>query len=92
MSQETSNSTKTWTFWGSVGAVLTAAVCCIGPALLLSVGVTGAWVAWLGDLEPYLLGASVVGFVGYLLARSSEDQSPRSEGRDDTCDDDCFSN
>jgi mercuric ion transport protein len=37
---------------GLVGAVL-ASSCCIGPLLLLSVGVSGAWIGNLTALAPY---------------------------------------
>lgn len=39
-----------------VGGVLSgigASACCVGPLLLLSVGIGGAWVAHLTALEPY---------------------------------------
>jgi len=37
---------------GIVGAVL-ASVCCIGPLVLLTLGVSGAWIGNLTALEPY---------------------------------------
>ena len=37
---------------GLLGAVLTSS-CCIGPLLLLSVGVSGAWIGNLTALAPY---------------------------------------
>ena len=37
---------------GVIGALLTS-VCCIGPLVLLLLGVTGAWIGHLTALEPY---------------------------------------
>jgi mercuric ion transport protein len=38
---------------GGVLAGLGASVCCIGPLLLLSLGVGGAWISHLTAMEPY---------------------------------------
>lgn len=37
---------------GVVGAIL-ASICCIGPLVLLSLGVSGAWIGNLTAFEPY---------------------------------------
>ncbi len=37
---------------GAVAAVL-GSLCCVGPLVLLSLGVTGAWIGHLTALEPY---------------------------------------
>ena len=37
---------------GGVAAIL-ASACCVGPLVLLSVGISGAWIANLTALEPY---------------------------------------
>lgn len=37
---------------GGIAAIL-ASVCCVGPLVLLSVGIGGAWIANLTALEPY---------------------------------------
>lgn len=42
--------------WGLVGAVVSAvgaSICCVGPLLLLSLGVGGAWVGNLTAMEEY---------------------------------------
>ncbi len=44
-------------------AALLAGTCCLGPLVLVSLGVTGAWLAYLPRLEPYqpfFLGAGAV--------------------------------
>jgi len=41
--------------WINIGAVLAAigaSVCCVGPLLLLSLGVSGAWIGSLAAFEP----------------------------------------
>lgn len=44
--------TKT-TLIGGVLAGIGASACCVGPLLLLSMGIGGAWIAHLIALEPY---------------------------------------
>lgn len=44
--------TKT-TLVGGVLAGIGASACCVGPLLLLSMGIGGAWVSHLTALEPY---------------------------------------
>ena len=47
---------------GGVAALL-AGACCLGPLVLVSLGVTGAWLAYLPRLEPYrpvFLGAAAL--------------------------------
>ena len=44
--------TKT-TLIGGVLAGIGASACCVGPLLLLSLGIGGAWIAHLTALEPY---------------------------------------
>ena len=53
MSEPSSRSADTWTLFGSVGAALGAAICCLGPVVLVSMGVTGAWIGRLSALEAY---------------------------------------
>jgi mercuric ion transport protein len=50
---------------GLLGAVL-ASACCVGPLLLLMIGVSGAWISNLTALEPYkpLFALAALGFVG----------------------------
>ncbi|MCL4690065.1 MAG: mercuric ion transporter MerT [Burkholderiales bacterium] len=47
---------------GGVAAIL-ASTCCLGPLVLITVGVSGAWIAYLTLLEPYqpfFVGAAVI--------------------------------
>lgn len=64
---ESDDTSAGWTIFGSVGAALGAAVCCLGPVVLVSLGVGGAWVGHLSALEPYrpLFMAVAAGFLGF---------------------------
>ncbi len=47
--------------FGAAIAAMAASVCCVGPLILLALGVGGAWVSYLTALEPlrpYLMGGS----------------------------------
>lgn len=48
-----------------MGAIL-ASACCIGPLVLLALGVSGAWISNLTLLEPYkpFFAAIALGFIG----------------------------
>ena len=38
---------------GSILAAIGASICCVGPLVLLALGVSGAWIGSLTALEPY---------------------------------------
>ncbi|HEB91923.1 MAG TPA: mercury transporter MerT [Gammaproteobacteria bacterium] len=38
---------------GAVLAAIGASLCCIGPLVLLTLGIGGAWISYLAALEPY---------------------------------------
>ena len=55
--------TGRWPLIGGVVAAITASLCCVGPLVLVMLGISGAWIANLSALEPfrpYFLGASVI--------------------------------
>ena len=57
-------------FTGGVAAIL-ASTCCLGPLVLVSLGISGAWIANLTVLEPYrpiFLGVALIAL--FLAARS----------------------
>jgi mercuric ion transport protein len=65
---------------GGVAAIL-ASACCVGPLVLLSVGISGAWIANLTALEPYrpiFIGLAVLALVvaGRRIFRPAEDCQP----------------
>jgi mercuric ion transport protein len=39
--------------WAGAGASVIGSLCCIGPLVLLALGVSGAWIGQLTALEPY---------------------------------------
>ena len=52
-----------WPLIGGAAAAVAASLCCIGPLVLVMLGIGGAWAANLSLLEPYrplLLGVAVV--------------------------------
>jgi len=51
---------------GGAVAAIAASLCCIGPLVLVMLGVGGAWVANLAVLEPfrpYFLGAAIIALI-----------------------------
>jgi len=42
-----------WELVGAIGAAIAASVCCVAPLVLLTLGVSGAWVSNLAAFEPY---------------------------------------
>ena len=65
---------------GGLSAVL-ASTCCLGPLILASIGLSGAWIAQLTRLEPFrplfLIVASVaLAFAGYRIYRRTEPCEP----------------
>lgn len=39
--------------WAGAGAAIVGSLCCVGPLVLLALGVSGAWIGRLTALEPY---------------------------------------
>ncbi|MFB6352442.1 MAG: mercuric transporter MerT family protein [Bradymonadaceae bacterium] len=87
--QDTDKKTETWTLFGSVGAALGAAVCCLGPVVLVSFGVSGAWIGQLSALEPYrpLFMVVAAGFLGVGFYRTYG--GARGGDDSETCQEDC---
>ena len=60
--------------WGLIGAIfgaIAASICCIGPLVLLALGISGAWISNLTILEPYrpiFIGITLL-FLGYAFYR-----------------------
>lgn len=72
MSENTSGSEESanWSVAGAAAAALGASICCVLPVVLVSLGVTGAWIAGLSalaPLKPYFVGGSLLllGYAGY---------------------------
>jgi mercuric transport protein len=56
-----------WGLFGAVGSAIAASVCCLGPLVLLALGVSGAWITHLTRLEPYrpIFAAMALIFLGF---------------------------
>ena len=66
---------------GGVLAAVGASLCCLGPFVLLSLGISGAWISKLMILEPYrpilILGMlGLFGVAGWKVFRPIEDCEP----------------
>ncbi len=70
-----SNAMEKKSRWGIAGAVIgavAASLCCIGPLVVLALGLGGAWVGTLTALEPYrpffiVLAVAALGFAWYTI-------------------------
>jgi mercuric ion transport protein len=61
---------------GGIAAIL-ASTCCLGPLLLVALGVSGAWIGNLTALEPYrpfFIAAALIalGFAGWQIFRPTQ--------------------
>jgi mercuric ion transport protein len=67
--QETTTKTTSWLGIGAILAAIGASVCCVGPLLLLSVGIGGAWMSTLTSMQAvrpfFLILALVFVALGY---------------------------
>ncbi len=66
-----SNDKSKWGILGVIIAAIGASICCIGPLILLALGIGGAWVSNLAAFEafrPYFIGITVL-FLGYAFYR-----------------------
>jgi mercuric ion transport protein len=58
--------TATKQLWSSVLAAIIGSLCCVAPLVLLTLGISGAWIGQLTALEPYrpiFIGITLV-FIG----------------------------
>jgi mercuric ion transport protein len=56
---------------GSILAAIGASICCVGPLVLLALGISGAWISSLTALEPYrpiFIGLTLL-FLGFAFYR-----------------------
>ena len=68
-----------WPLIGGVAAAVTASLCCIGPLVLVMLGIGGAWVAHLSVLEPYRPVSLGIGVVFLILAYRKIYRTPPAE-------------
>jgi mercuric ion transport protein len=63
--------TATKQLWASVLAAIVGSLCCVAPLVLLTLGISGAWISQLTALEPYrpiFIGLMLV-FIGLAYRR-----------------------
>jgi len=56
--------TATKQLWASVLAAIVGSLCCVAPLVLITLGISGAWISQLTALEPYrpiFIGVMMVG-------------------------------
>lgn len=57
-----------WPIFGGVAAAIGASLCCVGPLILLSIGISGAWISNLTALDPYRPIFIFVVFILFVIA------------------------
>jgi mercuric ion transport protein len=84
---QSSNGTGRYSLAGAVLAALAASLCCVGPLLLLALGVGGAWASSLRVLEPYrpILIALTLGFLGFAFYRAYRTPAGAACAPDGSC-------
>lgn len=53
MSESTTSSSNPRSLYAAVATAIGASVCCVGPLVLLALGIGGTWISSLTALEPY---------------------------------------
>ena len=79
------NEKKSWSNIGAVLAAIGASICCVGPLLLLSLGISGAWISTLTSFEsvrPVFIVLTLV-FIG--LSYRKLYLAPNNCEEDETC-------
>ena len=68
---------------GGIIAAIGAGVCCVGPLVLLLLGISGSWISNLTAFEPYrpvfiLVVVLLLGYAGWKIYRPIEECEPDS--------------
>ena len=71
--------TEKLTLVGGVLAAIVASICCLGPLVLLMVGISGAWISNLTACEPYRPVALGIALVFVVLAYRKNYAAPPPE-------------
>jgi mercuric ion transport protein len=63
--------TATKQLWAGVLAAIVGSLCCVAPLLLLTLGISGAWISRLTALEPYrpIFIGVMLAFIGLAFRR-----------------------
>ena len=69
--QHVHSRTQRWGITGAIIAAVTASVCCVGPLVLVALGVSGAWIGSLTILEPLrpIFTVLTLGFLAFAFYR-----------------------
>ena len=75
------NQNTGWPVIGGIVAAIGAGLCCVGPFLLVSLGISGVWISSLTQLEPYrplfITAVSILfGWAGWQVYRPIEQCEP----------------
>lgn len=80
-----SKNSNTRSMFAATMAALGASVCCVGPLVLLSLGIGGTWISNLTALEPYRPIFIAITLVFLFLAFRQLYLLPRTCAADDAC-------
>lgn len=85
--ERATEATGGWSLGGALLAAVVASVCCIGPLVLLALGVGGAWAGSLRALEPFRPAFIVItlGLLGFAFDRAYRTPAAASCGPDGSC-------
>jgi mercuric ion transport protein len=75
--------TATKQLWAGVLAGIVGSLCCVAPLVLLTLGISGAWISQLTALEPYrpiFIGVMLI-FIGLAFRQLWERAFPRKSYR-----------
>lgn len=74
-----SDGTERASLIGGVLAAIVASACCLGPFILVSIGISGAWISNLAALEPFRPYALAVALVCMAFAYQGIYRAPSAE-------------
>lgn len=74
-----------FTLAGALGAVLAASICCVAPFVLVSIGITGPWLARLQVFEPYRIPFDILSLAALCTAWGIHFLRVRSCRAGDSC-------
>ena len=85
--ERVTEATGGWSLGGALLAALAASVCCIGPLVLLALGVGGAWASSLRVVEPYrpIFIVVTLAFLGFAFYRAYRTPATAACSADGSC-------
>jgi len=85
MTSKTNNGSTIGSMITAISAAIGASVCCVGPLVLLALGIGGSWISTLTALEPYRPIFIIITLVFLFLAFRKLYLIPRQCTSDDAC-------